>query len=163
MKNDLIVDKPFRAPEFDVQHWIAENGNITDQIRLSDFTGKLKVVYCFQSWCPGCHSLGFPNLRKMVNALEGNNKVTFIAIQTVFEGHHENTFDKVLETQAKYGLRIPFGHDAGYDGKSRSRFMQNFHTGGTPWFVFIDQNDNVVFADFHLNVDAAISFLKSIK
>ena len=99
----------------------------------------------------------------MVNALEGNNKVTFIAIQTVFEGHHENTFDKVLETQAKYGLRIPFGHDAGYDGKSRSRFMQNFHTGGTPWFVFIDQNDNVVFADFHLNVDAAISFLKSIK
>ena len=44
MKNDLIVDKPFRAPEFDVQHWIAENGNITDQIRLSDFTGKFKGV-----------------------------------------------------------------------------------------------------------------------
>lgn len=98
----------------------------------------------------------------MIQALKGNENVVFIAIQTVFEGHHENTFDKMLETQKKYDLKIPFGHDAGDDGKSRSNFMQNYQTGGTPWFVFIDQNDSVIFADFHLNVDAAITFLKSI-
>ena len=49
------------------------------------------------------------------------------------------------------------------DGKSCPNFMQNYQTGGTPWFVFIDQNDSVIFADFHLNVDAAYPFLKSIE
>ena len=162
MENLVKENKAFDAAEFYVKDWVDENGNTTNQIKLSDFKGKFKVVYCFQSWCPGCHSIGLPNLKKMIQALKGNEKVVFIAIQTVFEGHHENTFDKMLETQKKYDLKIPFGHDAGDDGKSRSNFMQNYQTGGTPWFVFIDQNDSVIFADFHLNVDAAITFLKSI-
>ncbi|MDV3871442.1 TlpA disulfide reductase family protein [Sediminibacterium sp. RHBRASLY1] len=162
MENLVKENKAFDAAEFYVKDWVDENGNTTNQIKLSDFKGKFKVVYCFQSWCPGCHSIGLPNLKKMIQALKGNENVVFIAIQTVFEGHHENTFDKMLETQKKYDLKIPFGHDAGDDGKSRSNFMQNYQTGGTPWFVFIDQNDSVIFADFHLNVDAAITFLKSI-
>lgn len=99
----------------------------------------------------------------MVTELEGNDKIAFLAVQTVFEGFHANTYDKMVETQKKYDLKIPFGHDAGDDGKSRSNIMTNYRTGGTPWFIFIDQNNNVVFADFHLNVDAAIEFLKSIK
>ena len=162
MENLVKENKAFDAAEFYVKDWVDENGNTTNQIKLSDFKGKFKVVYCFQSWFPGCHSIGLPNLKKMIQALKGNENVVFIAIQTVFEGHHENTFDKMLETQKKYDLKIPFGHDAGDDGKSRSNFMQNYQTGGTPWFVFIDQNDSVIFADFHLNVDAAITFLKSI-
>ena len=162
MENLVKENKAFDAAEFYVKDWVDENGNTTNQIKLSDFKGKFKVVYCFQSWCPGCHSIGLTNLKKMIQALKGNENVVFIAIQTVFEGHHENTFDKMLETQKKYDLKIPFGHDAGDDGKSRSNFMQNYQTGGTPWFVFIDQNDSVIFADFHLNVDAAITFLKSI-
>ena len=163
MENLVKENKAFDAAEFYGKDWVDENGNTTNQIKLSDFKGKFKVVYCFQSWCPGCHSIGLPNLKKMIQALKGNENVVFIAIQTVFEGHHENTFDKMLETQKKYDLKIPFGHDAGDDGKSRSNFMQNYQTGGTPWFVFIDQNDSVIFADFHLNVDAAITFLKSIE
>ena len=162
MENLVKENKAFDAAEFYVKDWVDENGNTTNQIKLSDFKGKFKVDYCLQSWCPGCHSIGLPNLKKMIQALKGNENVVFIAIQTVFEGHHENTFDKMLETQKKYDLKIPFGHDAGDDGKSRSNFMQNYQTGGTPWFVFIDQNDSVIFADFHLNVDAAITFLKSI-
>ncbi|WP_088324660.1 peroxiredoxin family protein [Polaribacter tangerinus] len=155
-------EKVFKAPEFNVKNWVDAHGNKTEQIQLADFTGKFKVIYCFQSWCPGCHSAGLPSLQKMVHALGGNDKVVFLAIQTVFEGHEANTYDKMLETQKKYDLKIPFGHDAGDDGKSRSNIMTNYQTGGTPWFIFIDQYDNVVFADFHLNVDAAIEVLKSI-
>ena len=155
--------KTFNAPEFNVKVWVDVNGNKTDQVKLSDFEGKFKVVFCFQSWCPGCHSIGLPNLQKMVEAISTNGNVAFVAIQTVFEGHNENTFEKMLEIQQRYNLRIPFGHDAGDDGKSRSNFMQKYQTGGTPWFVFIDQNDKMVFADFHLNVDAAINFLKTIE
>lgn len=161
MERKVDENKAFNAPEFFVKDWVDANGNKTDQIKLSDFKGKFKVVCCFQHWCPGCHSVGLPDLQKMVEALRGNDKVVFVAIQTVFEGYYENTFDKMLETQKKFKLRIPFGHDAGYDGKSRSNFMQNYQTGGTPWFVFIDEDDTIVFADFHLNVDAAINMLKS--
>jgi thiol-disulfide isomerase/thioredoxin len=163
MNSHAKEDKVFTAAEFDVKDWVDANGNETSQVRLSDFKGKFKVVFCFQSWCPGCHSFGLPNLKKMVEALKDNDKVVFVAIQTVFEGYQENTFAKMLEAQKKYELRIPFGHDAGDDGQSRSNFMRNYQTGGTPWFVFIDENDNVVFAGFQINVDVAIHILESVE
>lgn len=156
-------EKPIlKASEFDVKQWIDANGNKTEPINLSDFNGKFKVVYCFQSWCPGCHSKGLPDLKKMVDALSGNTNVVFLAIQTVFEGHNENTYEKMVETQTQYDLKIPFGHDAGNDGKSKSNIMYNYQTGGTPWFIFIDKHNNVVYSDFHLNPDAAIAFLKTM-
>jgi thiol-disulfide isomerase/thioredoxin len=155
-------DPIVRAKEFEVNQWIDSNGNIIEPIKLSDYKGKFKILYCFQSWCPGCHSKGFPDLKRMVDALGGNNKIAFLAIQTVFEGYDENTYKKMVETQKQYELKIPFGHDAGDDGKSRSNIMKNYQTGGTPWFIFIDKYDNVVFSDFHLNADAAIEFLKTL-
>ena len=151
-----------KAKEFNVKHWVDANGNKTEQIKLSDFTGKFKVLYCFQNWCPGCHSRGLPALQKMVDALKDNEKVVFLAIQTVFEGFEANTYDKMLETQKQYELKIPFGHDAGDDDKSTANIMKNYQTGGTPWFIFIDKHDAIVFADFHLNEVAAIAFLKTL-
>ncbi|MFB9057466.1 TlpA family protein disulfide reductase [Mariniflexile ostreae] len=152
----------FKAKAFDVNQWIDAEGNKRTPITLSSLSGKFKVVYCFQYWCPGCHSKGFPDLKKMVEALKDHAEVVFLAVQTVFEGHHENTFGKIVETQEKYHLKIPFGHDAGCDGKSMSTIMKHYQTGGTPWFLFIDKYDNVVFSDFHLNPDAAIEFLKKV-
>ncbi|MGB5554452.1 MAG: redoxin family protein [Flavobacteriaceae bacterium] len=160
--NNIKQEALIKAKEFNVKHWVDAEGNSTPQLKLADFEGKFKVVYCFQSWCPGCHSQGFPALKKMVDALEGNDKVVFLAIQTVFEGHEANTYDKMLETKKQYGLKIPFGHDAGDDDKSTSNLMGNYQTGGTPWFIFIDKHDNIVFADFHLNAHEAIQVLKSI-
>lgn len=162
MSNKLEDKHVFKAPEFKVESWIDTNGNKTQPIKLTDCKGKFKVVYCFQSWCPGCHSKGLPDLKKMVEALQDNKNVVFLAIQTVFEGHHENTFEKIIETQKQYGLKIPFGHDAGDDGVSISNVMKNYQTGGTPWFLFIDKHDNVVFSDFHLNPDTAIEVLKTM-
>lgn len=152
-----------KAPPFEVDLWIDANGNKTNPIELSDFQGKFKVVYCFQSWCPGCHSQGLPALQKMVSALKTKKDIEFLAIQTVFEGHDANTFEKMVETQAKYNLKIPFGHDPGDETTgNRSKILTNYQTGGTPWFIFIDKHDNVVFADFHLNVENAIEFLKTV-
>ncbi len=161
--SESIDNSVFKAPEFQVKDWIDAQGNKTDAITLADLKGKFKVLYCFQSWCPGCHSKGLPDLKKMVDVLQGNDTVAFLAVQTVFEGFHANTYDKMVETQKQYDLHIPFGHDAGDDGQSRSNIMTHYQTGGTPWFIFIDKKDHVVFADFHLNVDAAIEFLKGLK
>ena len=138
-------------------------GEKIDPIKLSDYQGKFKVIYCFQSWCPGCHRVGLPALQEMVEALKDNDKVKFFALQTVFEGEEVNTKEKMLETQKKYGLEIPFGHDVGsVETGNRSSTMYNYRTGGTPWFIFIDQNNNVVFNDFHLNVEKAIEYLKEV-
>jgi len=154
----------YQAPEFSNEiDWIDENGKGMKPIQLSDFNGKFKVIYGFQSWCPGCHSRGLPALQKMVEALKDNDKVAFFAIQTVFEGFQANTKEKVLETQKKYKLQIPFGHDIGNEKTgSRSSIMYHYKTGGTPWFIFIDQKDTVVFNDFHLNVEKAIEYLQTI-
>lgn len=162
MSEQLKNAKVFKAPEFNVSQWIDANGRKTEAIRLSDHKGKFKIIYCFQSWCPGCHSKGLPDLKKMVDALKDHESVMFLAVQTVFEGYESNTHEKMVETQKKYELEIPFGHDAGDDGRSRSNIMKNYQTGGTPWFLFIDTHDHVVFSDFHLNPEAAIEFLKTL-
>lgn len=161
-KKSTPDNQALKALKFEVKHWVDANGTKTQPIELSDFEGKFKVLYCFQSWCPGCHSRGLPAFQKMVAALKGNEKVAFLAIQTVFEGYEANTYEKMVETQKQYGLKIPFGHDAGDDDKSTSNIMKNYRTGGTPWFILIDMNDTIVFADFHLNENAAIEFLRSM-
>lgn len=153
-----------KAPRFLVNQWINGNGKTTAPFELSDFDGKFKVLYCFQSWCRGCHSWGFPALQQMTKALKNKQDIVFLAIQTVFEGHEENTYEKLVETQKKYDLKIPFGHDPG-DENSHHWFkvMYHYRTGGTPWFILIDKKNNVVFNDFHLNVDKTIAFLNTIQ
>ena len=71
----------------------------------------------------------------MVNTLEGNTKLVFLAVQTVFKGYGSNTFDKMVETKKKYALKIQFGHDAGDAGKSIAKIMTNYQTRGTLWFL----------------------------
>ncbi len=155
----------YQAPELtkDIE-WVDGNGNDMGAVQLADHKGKYKVLYGFQAWCPGCHSRGLPALKRMVDELKDNDQVVFLALQTVFEGAHANTKERMIETQKKFELEIPFGHDTGSEKTgNRSSTMYNYRTGGTPWFIFIDQNDRVVFNDFHINVDQAIEFLKGIE
>jgi thiol-disulfide isomerase/thioredoxin len=151
----------YPAPELASFKWIDPYGKDTNAVQLSDYNDTFVVLYCFQSWCPGCHSIGLPSLQQMTKALKNNDSVKFLAIQTVFEGQSENTFDKLIETQEKYKLEIPFGQDEG-DSSTRniSSVMYHYRTGGTPWFIFIDKNRNVVFNDFHLDTDKAIAYLQ---
>lgn len=151
------------APELNVAEWVDGDGNPLDNVKLADYAGKFKVLYCFQSWCPGCHSSGLPALQKMVDAFAGDDRVAFLVIQTVFEGREANTYEKMLEVQQRYGLKIPFGHDVG-DTTTRNiaNTMYHYRTGGTPWFIFIDQQGRVVFNEFHLDPDKAIAYLKEV-
>lgn len=152
-----------QAPELSKFKWIDENGIDTNSIQLADNKEKFIILYCFQSWCAGCHSVGLPSLQQVVNALKDNDAVNFFAIQTVFEGKSQNTFEKLIETQQKYSLKIPFGQDEGDTSTNNiSSIMHNYKTGGTPWFIFIDQSGKVVFNDFHLNTEKAIEYLQQI-
>lgn len=151
-----------QAPELQVPLWVDGEGKKMEKpFTLAGNEGTFTVIYCFQSWCPGCHSAGLPSLQKMVEEFGDNDKIEFLAIQTVFEGAESNTYEKMLETQKKYDLHIPFGHDVGdASTANRSSTMYNYRTGGTPWFIFIDKDGAVIFNDYHVDTDKAIAFLR---
>ena len=150
-----------RAPELEVEYWIDPSGAPT-HFDLSSAQGKWVFLKCFQNWCPGCHSHGFPALKKISDAFADNPGVLVAGIQTTFEGFSTNTVDKVRELQLHYDLRIPMGHDAGDpDGDHRPVTMRNYRTGGTPWMILIDPERRVVFNDFSIDSDKLIEVLNA--
>ena len=164
MNNQKYGIEGLFAPELEKFKWVDSYGIDTEPIQLSNYRGKFIVLYCFQSWCPGCHKIGLPSLQQMVSALKNKESIRFFAIQTVFEGKSQNTFEKLKETQRQYKLEIPFGQDEGNENTQNvSSVMYHYRTGGTPWFIFINQEGKVVFNDFHLNTEKAIEFLQTIK
>lgn len=139
-----------KAPNWDVERWFNLPEGV-DKLDVRDFRGKVVYVLCFQSWCPGCHTRGFPTLQKMIERYKGQSTVAFVAVQTTFEGFSVNSA-KVAETVGQqYDLKIPIGH-TGSDGK-RSGLMERYRTGGTPWVIVIDRNGVVRFNDFHLPLE----------
>ena len=136
-----------QAPAWNIEKWynLSVGKNATD---LADYADNVVYLYCFQSWCPGCHSSGFPSLVAAIDMFRDVTDVSFIAVQTVFEGFEVNTAAKAQETAERYQLTIPVGHDPGPDN-SGSVLMRHYRTGGTPWTVVIGRDGFVHFNDFH--------------
>lgn len=147
------------APELQVDYWIDRDGAPTS-FHLSDHAGKWIFLKCFQSWCPGCHSHGFPALQTIADELASNPEIAIAGIQTVFEGHFTNTVDKLREIQLRYNLQIPMGHDAGPE-HGHPQTMIDYRTGGTPWMILIDPERRVVFNDYGIDADRAVEFLRA--
>ena len=148
-----------KAPSFGVDTWLQSNGK--SSLDIEDYKGKVLYVYGFQAWCPGCHSHGFPTLQKLSKHYKNDNKVAFVAIQTVFEGFMVNSVNAAKDIIKKYSLTMPVGHSGSSD--KRSAFMSNYKSGGTPWTVIIDKNGVVRFNDFHANVDDIINYMDVLK
>ncbi|MBX9794093.1 MAG: TlpA family protein disulfide reductase [Burkholderiaceae bacterium] len=143
MTND---QDPMKAPRLRVQQWIDAQGNPIRPLELADLGDKFKVIFCFQHGCSVCHSHGFPTLRALVEGLSGQG-FGFAAVQTVFEAAETNTLERLRETQQRYGLAIPFGHDSAVD--RYPSLMADFGIRGTPWFIVFDMQGEVF--DFRLD------------
>ena len=148
-----------QAPELEIKQWIDTNGKDRSPFKLSDHKGKYIFMEFWQSWCPGCHSHGFPSLKKISDAFKDNEHFISIAIQTTFEGFSTNTADKMLEIQKKYKLEVAMGHDAGKEGQ-HPKTMVDYRSGGTPWAVLISPQGKVIYNDFSINPELTIEFLK---
>ncbi len=151
----------YQAPEWGVETWF----NLPDEqqrIDLRNFTSTVIYLFCFQSWCPGCHSHGFPTLLNVMDQFRVSSGVAFVAIQTVFEGFEVNTAERARETAEKYQLTIPVGHDPGLDGR-RSLIMQRYRTGGTPWTIVIDSTGTVRYNDFHVEVNQMTDLINRLR
>ena len=132
-----------------------------DQLEITDLEGKVIYLFGFQSWCPGCHSHGFPAMKYFKKHYNGNDEVVFIAIQTVFEGFHANTAHNGLRDVEEFELDIPVAYDPGPD-KKRSIVMRNYRSGGTPWTVIIDRNGIVRFNDFSIRPNQGIPLIDQL-
>lgn len=132
------------APSLDGVQWVAGVGEEEPFIGGGDVT----CLFFFQSWCPGCHSHGFPTLSQL--HAQYKDEVTFLAIQTVFEGYASNTPQRGVEAVESFDLDIPVGHDG--SRQQRSQVMGRYRSGGTPWTVLIDRRGIVRFNGFRLDV-----------
>jgi peroxiredoxin len=150
-----------KAPALDVNTWF----NLAPgkkSVRLKDMRGKVMMLFFFQSWCPGCHSRGFPTLQMMQRHYAKASDVGFLVVQTVFEGFGTNTARRAKRETDKLALTIPVGHDAGVN-KSGSRVMKRYRSGGTPWIVIIDKKGVVRYNAFHIRPKQAITLMDSLR
>ena len=107
--------------------------------------------------------MGFPTLKSLTEALKGNDQVIFLAVQTVFEGYHTNTQDKLRQNQINYKLSIPMAHAPGNPETRRPPdIMGDYRSGGTPWTVIIDTTGKVAYNAFHIEVNKALDLLKRL-
>jgi len=147
--------QPAKAPELRVPYWIDAEGEDIPSLSLADLGSGFKIIFCFKASCPGCHARGFPTLQKLVENLNGKD-FGFAVIHTAFDDDPQNSQDRVREMQLKYGLKIPFGHDPKNESQYPT-FMQDYRTRGTPYFIVINPNNEIVFADFSLDADKLIA------
>jgi len=92
---NLMLGK--QAPKWDVGPWHQLPAGKTS-LDISDFKGKVLYIYCFQSWCPGCHKRGFPTLQQVAKKYKDDDSVRFVVFQTVFEDRATkpvNTFENL--------------------------------------------------------------------
>lgn len=152
------------ASEIKLDYWIDQNGEQTE-FSVDAQRGKWVFLKCFQNWCPGCHSSGFPTLQKFSAEFHDHPKVAIAAIQTVFEGFGTNTQDDVRKLQLRYDLPIVMGHDPGdkndADGDHRSQTMKLYRTGGTPWLILINPEGTVVYNHFKVDSDELIQYVRA--
>ena len=148
------------APELEVEQWIDAEGKPAPAFKLADNKGKYIFMEFWQSWCPGCHSHGFPSLKKISDAFADNKDFVAVSIQTTFEGYRTNSFNKVRKIQEQYDLKIMMGHDAG-DEKTHGhpKTMVSYRSGGTPWAVLISPEGKVIFNGFSVKPESVIDFL----
>lgn len=96
-------------------------------------------------------------MKELEAAFDGDEKVSFLYIQTVFEGAKSNTFERGKADIKKYGLKGPFGQD------NSRKTMRQFKTGGTPWLVVIGPDGEIKFNDFNYPGDDVEAKAKALE
>jgi len=154
MNNYIELPVNPTAAELRVPYWIDANGDELSSLSLSDLGNGYKIIFCFKAECPGCHSRGFPAMKKLVDNLSDFG-FGFAVVHTAFDDDPRNSQDRIREMQLKYDIKAPFGHDPKI-GNQYPSFMMDYKTRGTPYFVVIDESGTIAFSDFSLDADRLI-------
>jgi thiol-disulfide isomerase/thioredoxin len=156
-----MLGKP--APEWEVGPWY-QLPDGKESLDIADFKGKVLYMYCFQSWCPGCHSRGFPTLQKVSGKYKDDDEVKFAVFQTVFEDRADkpvNTFENLKKVARKFDLTMPFAQSGSREDKSK--VMRAYKTRGTPWTVIVDRKGVIRYSGFHITPGEASKLIEELK
>jgi hypothetical protein len=125
---------PRQAPEFQVSAWL----KAPDAPTLATLRGRVVVALAFQMLCPACVQYALPQLMRVRRAFHPD-RVTVLALHTVFEHHVANRRETLEAFAHEYRLDFPIGIDApDPHGGPMPRTMAAYAMSGTPTLLLID-------------------------
>ncbi|MDD1779750.1 TlpA family protein disulfide reductase [Enterovibrio sp. ZSDZ35] len=131
----MLNNIPGRQFNLNVSHWF----NTEKEHQISDFEGKVVVIYVFQMLCPGCISHGLPLAKNIQQSFRADD-VQVIGLHSVFE-HHDVMTPKALQAFIhEYRLTFPVAVDKPSQHSHLPETMKAYQFGGTPTILVIDQH-----------------------
>jgi len=132
--------------------------NSDRDIQLSDYRGRVVVLYTFQMLCPGCVSHGIPQAIKIRKCFQESD-VAVLGLHTVFE-HHEVMGKNALEVFLhEYRITFPVGIDKADETSPIPHTMQAYQLRGTPSLLIFDRDGQLKLSHFGMIDDVIVGSL----
>ena len=107
---------------------------------LENYLGKPLLILIFSLGCPGCLGRAIPYANRVV--YENGDKIDVLGIHTNFEAV-DFSKEKFLKAREEFHIRFPFYADHNYD----TTFL-NYGAGGTPHWILVNREGEVVYSIF---------------
>lgn len=107
---------------------------------IESYRGKPLLILIFSLGCPSCLGRAIPFANRIV--YEKAKEMEVVGVHTNFEGL-DFTKNHFIKAQEDFFMRFPIYKDKNYD----TTFL-NYGAGGTPHWILVDENGNVVYSIF---------------
>ena len=107
---------------------------------VDDFKGNPLLILFFNLGCPGCLGRAIPYANRLV--LEKGDDINLLGIHTNFESI-EFSEAQFVKAKEEFFIRFPFYKDKNFD----TTFL-NYGAGGTPHWILVNAEGEVVYSIF---------------
>jgi thiol-disulfide isomerase/thioredoxin len=139
-----VVLQPAPAEDWKVSAWL--NG---DPGSLYDHRGQVVLIGFVQLWCPGSQEFSIPLLQRWSELYGDREEVVLVLVHSVFEGHDQQSPERLREFIHENGISLPVGIDAYDDAYENVPVtMRRYDAGGTPHLAIVDKEGLLRFTHF---------------
>ncbi|HOS48595.1 MAG TPA: hypothetical protein PLG57_08150 [Bacteroidia bacterium] len=148
------------APELRIGTWIDHSGCPMDPPSFIQLLGKTKVIFCYQPNCRGSIGIGLPIMKKLIEVTSNNPDVEVMAVQTIFNFPYDHPPHKLPTIQKELQMPIPIGYTNHRTNEEACHFISDYNVVGTPWYIFIDANNKVIYNHYYITLDEAMKIIR---
>ncbi len=148
-EGDTVIGQ--KAPAWNVNTW-TNLPTAKTTLNPGDLQGKVVYLTFFQSSCSASKRRALPVLKGVFTSYKGNDKVSFVSVQTVLEDAEFNTLGAGITIMQGRKIKAPMGH---VSGDSAASVIKSYKAAGTPWSVIIDRQGVVRFSDSKIEPEQA--------